>query len=112
MADVFEVTTPAGVVLVDFDDEAATWSGADAAIACLRKLVEATDDARGLPLTMSGIEPVELVQCCQSAEQFAVLLPMDYLIATGDIEAERSAFYEGLSRATSQQQYAANEMSA
>jgi DNA-binding response OmpR family regulator len=40
MADVFEVTTPAGVVLVDFDDEAATWSGADAAIACLRKLVE------------------------------------------------------------------------
>ena len=112
MADVFQVVTPAGVLLVDFEEELASFGGSDKAIASLRGLVEACNDAQGMPLSLEGLEPVELVHCCQSSEQFAVLPPLDYLAATGDIEAERTTFFEGLARETSQQQYATNEMSA
>lgn len=109
MADVFEVVTPEGVVLVGFDEEGASCSGTDAAIERLRLLVVDSCDAQGLPLSLEGLEPVELVQCCQTDAGFAVLPPKDYLQA--NIEVERESFYEGMERSTSAQQYAANEMS-
>lgn len=109
MADVFEVVTPAGVVLVGFDEEGTSCSGTDAAIERLRLLLVDSCNAQGQPLNLEGLEPVELVQCCQSDAGFAVLLPKDYMQA--DIEAERTSFYDGLERSTSPQQYAANEMS-